>query len=67
MSYVKDPLQVKYYEKLLGRKLTEAEKYGEVPVMIQGKKLYLELTSIHFPYGFMSHTQLHSFYATRKK
>lgn len=66
MDYVKDPLQVKYYERQLGRKLTEEEKLGEVPVYLKGIKTYLELTEIHFPYGFMSITQLHSFYATRK-
>jgi len=67
MDYIKDPLQVKYYERLLGRHLTDDERNGQKQVVIRGQKRYLELTDVHFPYGFMSTTQLHSFYATRKK
>lgn len=67
MQYVKDPLQVKYYEKILGRHLTQEEKLGEKAVVLQGQKVYLELTDIQFPFGFMTITQLHSYYATRKK
>jgi len=67
MQYVKDPLQVKYYERQLGRKLTEEERNGEKPVTIRGTKRYLELQEVQFPYGFMTTTQLQSYYATRKK
>ncbi len=51
---VKDPLQVKFYERKLGRALTDAEKYGEVPVLLEGTKTYLEIRELIFPYDFMS-------------
>lgn len=64
---VKDPLQVKYYERLLRRKLTEAERLGQIPIRLDGNKVYLELTDVSFPYGFMTETQLHSLLANRTK
>lgn len=67
MQFVKDPLQVKYYERQLGRKLTEEERNGEKPVYIRGVKRYLEIHDVNFPYDFMTLTQLHSYYASRKK
>lgn len=67
MDYVKDPIQVAYYERILKRRLTDDEKMGETAVYTNGQKIYLSLEDIHFPYGFMSETQLTSFYATRKK
>ena len=51
---VKDPLQVKFYEKKLGRALTEAEKHGEVAVLMEGITTYLEIKDLVFPYDFMS-------------
>lgn len=57
---VKDPIQIKYYERLLKRKLTERERIGEVPVRYKGAKIYLEINDVVFPYGFMTETQIHS-------
>ena len=64
---VKDPLQVKYYERLLRRKLTEKERIGETPVKLDGSKVYLELTDVSFPYGFMTDNQLHSLLANKSR
>lgn len=56
----KDPLQVRYYEKKLGRKLSEAEVNGQVPVQIGRHSIYLEINEIVFPYDLMSRTDLFS-------
>lgn len=56
--YIKDPLQVKYYETKLKRKLTESERIGETPVYMNGQKVYLEIRDVHFPYDFMDRTTL---------
>lgn len=53
MMYMSDPLQVKYWEKKLGRKLTEAEKTGINPVKYGMHEIYLELTQLYFPYDLM--------------
>lgn len=50
---IKDPIQIKYYERVLGRKLTNDERIGEKPVRIKGIKVYLEIQDIVFPYGLM--------------
>lgn len=64
---VKDPLQIKYYERVLRRKLTEPERLGQVPVRIKGVKVYLEITDVIYPYGFMTETQIHSLLANKSK
>ena len=58
--YVKDPLQVKYYERKLGRKLTDAERLGEEKICINGQTFYLEIRELYFPYDFMDKLQLFS-------
>ena len=57
---IKDPMQVMFYEKKLGRKLTENEILGQVPVKIGRHNIYLEIKDLTFPYDFMSQTQLFS-------
>lgn len=64
---VKDPIQIKYYERLLKRKLTERERIGEVPIRYKGNKIYLEINDVVFPYGFMTENQIHSLLANRSR
>lgn len=56
--YIKDPLQVKYYEMLINRPLTESERLGEKPIRLNGQMVYLELRDVQFPYDFMDRTTL---------
>lgn len=55
---IKDPLQVRFWERRLRRPLTVLEKYGHDPVLYKGQQIYLELQNINFPYGFMDRLQV---------
>ncbi len=56
----KDPMQVRYWEKQLGRKLTEAEKEGQFPIKLDGHTIFLELKDLNFPYDLMDSVTLAS-------
>lgn len=57
---IKDPIQIKIWEVRLGRKLTDDERIGEKPVWYKGRKVYLELTDVVYPYGLMDETVVRS-------
>lgn len=55
---MKDPLQIKHWEKKLGRKLTVAEKNSDYPVTIGDNTFYLEIQELDFPYDLMDRNVL---------
>lgn len=58
MYSIKDPIQIKKYERILRRPLTDAEKYGEKEIYVFGVRMFLTLEDVTFPYGFMSEESL---------
>ena len=54
----KDPLQVRYYEKKIGRELSKDEINGQLPVRLGRNEIYLEIRELSFPYDLMSRNDL---------